>query len=94
MEQKNIKGYIYKITNIQNNMSYIGKTTYADVQKRFNQHIYYALNTKGGKPNSLHQAIRDFGVENFIIEIIETVFEPDSLEQKEKENILLYIIHG
>lgn len=90
MEQNIVKGYIYKITNIKNEMSYIGKTTYANIQKRFNQHKYYALTIKGGKLNSLHQAIRDFGINNFTIEIIDTIYEPNSLEQKEKEYIALY----
>ena len=88
--EHNIKGYIYKITNLQNGMSYIGKTTYSNVQKRFDQHKYYALTIKGGKSNSLHQAIRDFGINNFTIEIIDTITAPDSLEQKEKEYIALY----
>ena len=90
MENNNVKGYIYKITNLKNNMSYIGKTTYSDVQRRFNQHKYYALTIKGGKKSSLHQAIRDFGIDNFKIEIIDTIIAPDSLEQKEKEYIALY----
>ena len=43
MKENLIQGYIYKITNLQNNFSYIGKTTYKDINKRFQQHKYYAL---------------------------------------------------
>lgn len=43
MKENLIQGYIYKITNLQNNFSYIGKTTYKDINRRFQQHKYYAL---------------------------------------------------
>lgn len=90
MEKENICGYIYKITNKVNGMCYIGKTTYSNIQKRFNQHIYYALIIKGGTQKTIHQAIRDFGIENFQIENIYTVKAPEILEDKEKEFIALY----
>lgn len=89
-EEKIIRGYIYKITNLVNNMMYIGKTTYKDIQKRFVQHKYYALTIKGGGPTTVHQAIRDFGIENFKIELIKTVYAPEFLEDAEKELIAYY----
>ena len=89
-EEKVIRGYIYKITNLINNMMYIGKTTYKDIQKRFSQHKYYALVIKGGSSTTVHQAIRDFGIENFKIELIKTVYAPEYLEDAEKELIAYY----
>jgi group I intron endonuclease len=90
MEEQNVIGYIYKITNLINGYLYIGKTTYSDVKRRFNQHIYRALIQKKGSKESLHQAIRDYGIENFKIEVIDTVKEPRNLEQVEKDYIELY----
>ena len=87
--EKHIIGYIYKITNNVNNFIYIGKTTYYDVKRRLSQHNAYAKKG-GGSETTLHQAIRDFGIENFSIEIIDTVYYPDILEQKEKEYIQKY----
>lgn len=88
MEEK-IYGYIYKITNLVNNKCYIGKTVYGDINKRFKQHKSYS-DAGGGKPESLHQAIRDFGIENFKIEVIDTIKPPKFLEEEEKRYIALY----
>lgn len=89
-QNKVIRGRIYKITNIANGMCYIGKTTYNDIQKRFVRHKYYALMEKGGTEKTLHQAIRDFGVDNFKIEEVETVKAPQFLENREKYWIAYY----
>lgn len=89
MEERIIVGYIYKITNIVNNFVYIGKTTYKDIQKRFIQHLSYA-ESGGGSEKTIHQAIRDFGKDAFIIEKIETVYAPDFLEEAEKRQIKKY----
>lgn len=92
METQNeiIRGYIYKITNIANGMCYIGKTTYKDIQKRFAQHKTYALVAKGGTEKTVHQAIRDFGIDNFKIEEIEIVKAPEFLENRERYWIAYY----
>lgn len=89
-QDKIIRGYIYKITNIANGMCYIGKTTYNNIQRRFAQHKSYALVAKGGTEKTVHQAIRDFGIENFKIEKIETVKAPDFLEERERYWIAYY----
>ena len=90
MEKNLIKGYIYKITNLKNNFCYIGKTTHNNINRRFKQHIHYALNLKGGSETSLHQAIRDYGQDNFIIELLDIVCGPDLLEEIEKFYIQKY----
>ena len=66
-------GYIYKITNLQNNKIYIGKTTTC-IQERFSKHIYEANtpNTKGYM-FILHTAFRKYGINNFNIEQIEEI---------------------
>lgn len=67
-------GYIYKITNLINQKSYIGQTVYFN--ERIKQHQRNSFN-----PNSIdydvpiHRAIRKYGIENFSYEIIEEVDE-------------------
>jgi len=57
---------IYKITNVINNKSYIGKTN--NIEKRIKKHLY--LTGKGIKRH-LYNAILLYGWENFIVEIIQ-----------------------
>ena len=67
-------GYIYKITNLVNNKSYIGQTI-QPYKERWNRHIHDALsNTVDSyKRFSLHYAIRKYGVENFDFSLIEEI---------------------
>lgn len=90
MKENLIQGYIYKITNLQNNLSYIGKTTYKNINKRFQQHKYYALVLQKGSKTTIHQAIRDYGEDNFIIELVDTIYSPNFLEDAEKFYIQKY----
>lgn len=67
---------IYKITNLVNNDFYIGSAV--NFRKRFNTHKHFL--SKGKRCNKyLYNAINKYGIENFLIEIIEVV---------NKENIL------
>lgn len=59
-----MKGYIYKITNKVNNKVYIGQTRYT-VEFRWRQHIHKKDKTY------FHNAIHKYGIENFIIEVLE-----------------------
>lgn len=59
-----MKGYIYKITNKVNGMSYIGQTRYT-VEFRWRQHQHKKDNCY------FHNAIRKYGAENFTVETIE-----------------------
>lgn len=63
---------IYKFTNKINNQIYIGKSI--DIDYRIKQHFQNAFrNTKGNKEYNkpLYQAIRKYGSDSFLIEIIE-----------------------
>ena len=60
--------YIYKITDLTNNMIYIGETTQT-IQTRWSGHLY---KSRHNKDNSyLHNAIRAHGENNFIIEEVD-----------------------
>jgi group I intron endonuclease len=64
-------GYIYQIINIINCDSYIGCTK--DLYKRLGYHVrdYNKLTVKNCKSKLLYKAIRKYGIENFIVRIIE-----------------------
>lgn len=60
-------GYIYKIVCSQSNKIYIGQTTNT-IESRFKEHKKQA---KNGTQGHLYNAMRKYGVENFIIQEIE-----------------------
>lgn len=61
-------GYIYKITNLNNNKIYIGKTE-RTIAIRWREH---KKNIKNLQHLPLYKALKKYGVENFKIEEIET----------------------
>ena len=72
MERKNHGGklmIIYKITNIQNGKMYIGQTINS-LEDRWKRHQSDALNNV--IDTHFARAIRYYGVDNFITEIIDT----------------------
>lgn len=62
------KGKIYKITNEENGLLYIG-CTINSLEKRFGGHLYRCFKTDS--KSKLCNSIRKYGVENFTIELIE-----------------------
>ena len=60
---------IYKITNINTKMCYVGQAV--DIADRWRQHIKRALNAEPRTQNKLYPAMYKDGVENFTFEIIE-----------------------
>ena len=79
--------WIYKITNIQNNKVYIGQTI-RPVEQRFHRHLNDALNNI--IDTHLARAIRKYGKENFVIEIIDSASNQQELTQKEQYWIKYY----
>lgn len=57
---------IYKFTNKINNKSYIGQSK--NIEGRYKRHLYDARN---GATTIFHAAIRKYGIENFIFEVLE-----------------------
>lgn len=73
---------IYKITNIVNNKIYIGQSI--DIQERWYQYKYKAFDkNEKGYNSAIHLAMRKYGVENFLIEIIEEC-APELLDERER----------
>jgi group I intron endonuclease len=70
------ESYIYKITNKFNNKIYIGRSK--DPFSRFKKHIAVANSNPKKGFNAIHGAIKKYGKENFIYEIIETCNVEDS----------------
>ena len=79
--------YIYKISNIQNNKMYVGKTTNS-IENRFKRHLNDALSNR--LDTHLARAIRKYGKENFFIEEIDTANTQEELNEKEQYWIKYY----
>ena len=77
-----MKGYIYKVTNKVNGMSYIGQTRYT-VEFRWRQHQHKKDNTY------FHNAIQRYGAENFTVETLEEC-EVSQLDDREIYYIAKY----
>jgi hypothetical protein len=69
-----ILAFIYKITNTINGKIYVGKTEIS-IEKRFKEHCKDSKKIKNEK-RPLYNAMRKYGVENFIIEKIEETNNP------------------
>lgn len=79
---------IYKITNLINNKIYIGKTK-RDLNTRWLEHCRDAKNYQENN-NPLHAAIKKYGKENFIYEILEDNISEQELNEREKYYIKYY----
>lgn len=76
--------FIYKITNTINNKCYVGFTSLS-VEQRFRTHIN---NSKYKRNNQkIYNAMRKYGVENFIVE---QIYQGDDALQREDEFIKKY----
>lgn len=96
MEEINVYGIIYRIVNIKNNKSYVGKTKSHrgtepfGIEKRFVEHKTRPFsNTKNNEIPLLYEAIREYGVENFVIETLLTC-NLEHLNNNEKKMISIY----
>lgn len=81
-------GYIYKITNIITDKSYIGKTIYS-INHRWRQHIDNSKKDSYQR-YELYRDMKKYGIENFNIVEIEKVDDHNLLSQKEKYWISYY----
>jgi group I intron endonuclease len=73
--------YIYKITNVINDKIYIGQTIQSNAKMRWYSHV---ADARGGKPGHLYNAIRKYGVDNFVWQIIDTANSIEDLNLKEQ----------
>ena len=80
---------IYKITNIINNKVYIGQTKNI-AEERYKGHLARLRNGCKGK---LYNAMRKYGVENFLLETIDTVDENSENPEKELNEKEIYWIN-
>ena len=79
---------IYKITNLINNKIYIGETI-RTIRVRWKEHKHEALKEGHGFTYPIHEAMRKYGIENFIIELLEEC--PDNIRyERESYYIKLY----
>lgn len=78
---------IYKITNIKNNMCYIGQAK--DIDDRWKEHMKYGLGIDTPVGNKLYQAMKEIGPENFTFELLEAC-PVEQLYEKENFYIELY----
>ena len=60
---------IYKITNLENGMCYVGQAV--DIAERWKQHIKRGIGADQPTQNKLYPAMLAIGVENFTFEIVE-----------------------
>lgn len=83
-------GYIYKVTCKNTNKIYIGKSE-STVAERWKGHCRAAFLESHGDYNfPFHRAIRKYGMDNFIIETIDTSNDSEELKEKEKYWINFY----
>lgn len=71
---------IYKITNLNNQMCYVGQA--ANLAERWKQHIKRGLGADPVTKNKLYPAMKAIGVENFSFEVIEEC-ERSKLDERE-----------
>ena len=78
---------IYKISNNLNNKVYIGSSI--DVERRWRQHKEASINEKDHHYNyPLMIAFRQFGIDNFTFEIIDTLPDYQTMIKAEHNWIL------
>lgn len=80
---------IYKITNLINNKVYIGKTRNSERRWKDHQRLAFTPNHKEYN-KALYLAIRKYGLDNFIFEIIEELLDYSLSDEKEQYWIKVY----
>lgn len=80
--------WIYKITNLVNGKIYIGKTK--NIKRRLSQHFH----EESSSDSLIKRAIKEFGENNFKIEIIKENLDSKEAKRLEEEYILLHNSHN
>ena len=75
-----VKTGIYKITNLENQMCYVGQAV--NIADRWRQHIKRGIGAEAPTRNKLYPAMLSLGVENFSFEVIEECTR-DKLDERE-----------
>jgi group I intron endonuclease len=78
--------YIYKITNLLNQKVYIGQTT--KPKGRWSSHRSEAKKDKSKLP--IHKAIRKYGTDNFLFELIASCQTQENTDYSESQIIIQY----
>lgn len=78
--QRTITG-IYKITNITNNMCYVGQAV--NIAERWKQHIKRGVGAETPTQNKLYPVMYELGPENFTFEVIEICGRPQLNEREQ-----------
>lgn len=81
------KSGIYKITNIKNQMCYIGQA--ANIKNRWRTHCRRGVKAEEGTSNRLYQVMWEEGLENFTFQVVEFCGK-DRLTEREKFYIGFY----
>ena len=82
------KSGIYKITNIKNQMCYIGQTK-AGFKNRWRTHVKRGLGCEEQTNNRLYAGLKEDGLENFTFQILE-ICEDKILTERERFYISFY----
>ena len=82
------KSGIYKITNIKNQMCYIGQTK-AGFKNRWRTHVKRGLGCEEQTNNRLYTGLKEDGLENFTFQILE-ICEDKILTERERFYISFY----
>ena len=80
---------IYKITNIKNQMCYVGQAV--NIADRWKQHIKRGIGAEAPTRNKLYPTMLEIGVENFTFEIVE---ECDKSKLNEREDYWQEFFHA
>lgn len=75
------KGGIYKITDVRNQMCYIGQTT--NFKNRWRTHAKRAVKAEEGTSNRLYQEMWENGLENYTFQVVE-LCDKEKLTEREK----------
>ena len=78
---ENTYGGIYKITNLDTQRAYIGRST--DIKKRLTEHVKGAFNISTIADQEIHRVMGREGVDKFSFEVLEKV-EKEKLNEREK----------